>query len=113
MEIPLEEALPIAFVLIFAIVSLIYAVGRLLSPKPAKNENQDTSYACGEKATFHNLKLNISLYKYLVYFIILDSSVLLVAFASFALQVLSLPLFLTYMVILLAAILLLFDGGKD
>ena len=85
--------LAISFILIFLVVSLIYGIGRLLSPKGTKSENHDAPYACGEKASFRNLKLNISLHKYLVYFVILDSSVLIIAFASFSLQVFNIGYF--------------------
>ena len=105
----------IAFILVLATASLIYAIGRAKSPKPKNNDNQVAPYACGEKAIFHKLSLNISLYKFLVYFIIVDSSVLLVAFASFASLTAELvvPLFLVYLVIVLAATVLIVKGGKE
>jgi len=113
-DLDMLDALVIAFVLIFAVTSLIYVIGRLLSPRSKKNANQSATYACGEKPIFQRLKLNVSLYKYLVYFIILDSSILLVAFASFSLGPLfAWPLLMVDMCIMLAAVLLLFDGGKD
>ena len=103
----------IAFILIFATTSLIYIFSRLLSPKPIQNENGQSTYACGEKATFPKLKINVSLYKYLIYFVILDSSVLLVAFASLAVRAMNIVPFIFYLFILLASSLLLFDGGKE
>ena len=80
----LVEAL-IAFVLIFVSTFVIYSLGKRSAPKTTISENEQASYACGEKASFHGLKVNVSLYKYLIYFVIFDSSVLLLAFASFSL----------------------------
>jgi len=105
----------IAFALVLAAGALIYALGRAKSPKTKGSENQEGSYACGEKVVFHRLSLNISLYKFLVYFIVVDSSVLLVAFASFASLSLDLavPLFLLYLCMVLVATVLLVKGGKE
>jgi len=99
--------------LIFTASSLIYIFGRWLSPKSVQSENEQATYACGEKATFPKLKINVSLYKYLIYFVILDSSVLLVAFASFAARTMNMALFTLYLSIVLAASLLILEGGKE
>jgi len=108
----LIEAL-IAFVLIFISTLVIYALGRRSAPKTTVSENEQASYACGEKASFHGLKINVSLYKYLIYFVIFDASVLLVAFASFSLAGTN-PLYVfLYLAIILAAGLVLLEGGKD
>ena len=74
----------IAFVLIFISTYAIYAIGRRSAPKTKESENEQMAYACGEKAVFHRPKMNISLYKYIIYFVIFDSAVLLLAFASVA-----------------------------
>ena len=100
----------IAFVLIFAASSLIYLFGRYLSPKPAKTENGQSAYACGEKVAFLNLRVNVSLYKYLIYFVVLDSSVLLVAFASLALSTANVVLFMFYLLIMVVLSFLLVGG---
>ncbi len=102
-----------AFILIFAASSLIYTVGRWLSPKTIQSENGRSTYACGEKAAFPKLKINVSLYKYLIYFVILDSSVLLVAFASLALLTANMLLFMFYLFIVLISGLLLIGGGDQ
>ena len=102
-----------AFILIFAASSLIYIFGRWLSPKPVRSENGQSTYACGEKAAFPKLKINVSLYKYLIYFVILDSSVLLVAFASLALLTANMLLFMFYLFIVLISGLLLLGGGDQ
>jgi NADH:ubiquinone oxidoreductase subunit 3 (subunit A) len=101
----------LAFVLIFVSTFVIYTLGKRSAPKTTISENEQASYACGENVSFHGLKVNVSLYKYLIYFVIFDSSVLLLAFASFALSGTN-PLFLIlYLGILLAAGLVLLEGG--
>lgn len=109
----LLEAL-IAFVLIFISTYAIYTIGKRSAPKTTISENEQSSYACGEKATFHGLKINVSLYKYLIYFVIFDSAVLVLAFAySFVLAGTN-PLYLiVYLGIILAAGLVLLEGGKE
>jgi len=102
----------IAFLLILVTVSAIYYLGRRASPKPAQSENERSEYACGEKAPLQRLKINVSLYKYLIYFTILDSSVMLLAFAALG-QGLNIPFLLLYLSIIFASSLLLLEGGKD
>ena len=102
----------VAFVLIISASTLIYQLGRRQAPKPIQTDAERSSYACGEKVTFPKLRVNVSLYKYLIYFVILDSSVLLLAFGSFMGTSVNVPLILVYLFIMLAAGLLLLDGGK-
>jgi len=103
----------IAFALIFVSTWAIYAIGKRSAPKTTISENEQASYACGEKASFQGLKVNVSLYKYLIYFVIFDASVLLLAFASFSLTGTN-PLYLIlYLGIILAAGLVILEGGKD
>ena len=103
----------IAFTLIFISTAAIYALGHRAAPKTTQSENEQSSYACGEKVTFHGLKVNVSLYKYLIYFVIFDSSVLLLAFASIAIAGVNPLLLILYLSILLASGLVLLEGGKD
>ena len=100
-----------AFILILAVSFTIYLFGRRLSPRSAQNGNGKSTYACGEKASFPKLKINVSMYRYVIYFVILDSSVLLVAFASLALSAAQLLLFMLYLFIVLISGFLLFEGG--
>ena len=109
----LTNDIALAFILIFAASSLIHLLGRYLSPRSAKTENGQSTYACGEKASFPKLRINVSLSKYLVYFVVLDSSVLLVAFASLALSASNALLFMFYLFIMVAAVLLLVEGGDQ
>jgi NADH:ubiquinone oxidoreductase subunit 3 (subunit A) len=108
----IEEAI-IAFVLIFVCTYVIYALGKRSAPKTTISENEQSSYACGERVTFHGLKINVSLYKYLIYFVIFDSAVLVLAFASFALAKTSPLLLFLYLGMILAAALIVFEGGKE
>jgi NADH:ubiquinone oxidoreductase subunit 3 (subunit A) len=102
----------VAFVLIIAATSFIYVLGRRAAPKPAQSENAKLTYACGEKAPVQKQRITVTLSKYLIYFVVLDSSVLLLAFATVITRGVNLPLLLIYLGILLAANLLLLEGGK-
>ena len=103
----------IAFVLIVSAASLVYLLGRRVAPKPVQTDAERSTYACGEKVTFPKIKVNVSLYKYLIYFVVLDSSVLLLAFASFMQSGINVPLILVYLFMILGAGLLLLEGGKN
>lgn len=103
----------VAFILILASAAFIYAVGRRFAPKPVQSENERLTYACGEKMPLQKLKINVTLSRYLIYFVILDSSVLLLAFATLVTQGFNVPLFLLYLFMMLASSLLLLEGGKE
>jgi NADH:ubiquinone oxidoreductase subunit 3 (subunit A) len=102
----------VAFLLIAAASTLIYYLGRRAAPKTAQSEAACSVYACGEKISYPKLRVNVSLYKYLIYFVILDSSVLLIAFASFMGQVTNTPMILLYLLLMLASGFLLMEGGE-
>ncbi|MGD6851238.1 MAG: NADH-quinone oxidoreductase subunit A [Candidatus Bathyarchaeia archaeon] len=103
----------LAFVLIFVATYAIYAIGKRSAPKTTISENEQAAYACGEKVSFQGLKINVSLYKYLIYFVVFDTSVLVLAFASFALAQVNPLLLVLYIGIILAAGIVLIDGGKE
>lgn len=103
----------IAFVLIFISTFVIYSLGKRAAPKTAISENEQAAYACGEKVAFHGLKINVSLYRYLIYFVVFDSSVLVLAFAAFALAATNPFILILYLGIILAAGLVLLEGGKE
>jgi NADH:ubiquinone oxidoreductase subunit 3 (subunit A) len=103
----------IAFILIFISTMVIYTLGKRSAPKTTISENAQAAYACGEKVSFQGLKINVSLYKYLIYFIIFDSSVLVLAFASFTLAGSNPLLLILYLGIILVAGLVIVEGGKD
>jgi NADH:ubiquinone oxidoreductase subunit 3 (subunit A) len=108
----IEEAI-VAFVLIFISTFAIYAIGRRSAPKTAISENEQAAYACGEKVTFRTIRINVSLYKYLIYFVVFDTTVLVLAFASFAIATTNPLLLILYLGIILAAGWALVEGGKD
>jgi NADH:ubiquinone oxidoreductase subunit 3 (subunit A) len=106
----------IAFILILLSTLVIYYLGKRSAPKTVISENEQSAYACGEKVIFRGVKINVSLYKYLIYFVIFDSSVLVLAFASFSLvgATHANPLLLIiYLGIILAAGLVIVEGGKE
>jgi NADH:ubiquinone oxidoreductase subunit 3 (subunit A) len=103
----------IAFVLILIATGAIYLIGHRAAPKTTQTEAERSAYACGEEVSFHGLKITVSLYKYLIYFVIFDSSVLVLAFASFALAGTNPFLLVLYLGIILAAGLVLLEGGKE
>jgi len=106
------EAAIIAFILIFVSTLAIYYLGKHSAPKTAISENEQAAYACGEKVSFQGLKINVSLYKYLIYFVIFDSSVLVLAFAALTFAANPILLIL-YLGIILAAGIVLVEGGKE
>jgi NADH:ubiquinone oxidoreductase subunit 3 (subunit A) len=67
-------------------------------------------YACGEKMFSKRLLVNVTLYKYLIFFVIIDSPALILAFAALALEMISPFILLIYLAIILAADLLLLGG---
>ncbi len=70
-------------------------------------------YACGENAPLQKLKVNVSLYRFLIYFVIFDSSVLLLAFASLMVQGTNVVLVVLYLFMMLASSLILLEGGPE
>jgi NADH:ubiquinone oxidoreductase subunit 3 (subunit A) len=110
-DIPLFITAILAFILIFISSYAIYVIGRHLAPKTKPGVNHEMGYACGEKVVFNSPKIHISLYKYLIYFVIFDSAVLLLTFASIAIASIN-PIFIVlYLGILLASGIILLDGG--
>ncbi len=103
----------VAFILVFISTLAIYFIGKHSAPKTTISENEQAAYACGEKVQFIGLKINVSLYKYLIFFVIFDTSILLLAFASLSIISVNPLLLILYIGIILAAGLVLFQGGKD
>ena len=103
----------LAFILIIAAASLVYELGRRAAPKPVQSENERSTYACGEKAPVQKQRITVTLSKYLIYFVVLDSAVLLLAFATIITQGVNMPMLILYLSMLLASSLLLFEGGKN
>jgi len=82
----------------------------LLTKKSPANEEKSAMYACGEKVFSKRLLVNVTLYKYLIFFVIIDSPALILAFAALALEIINPFSLLIYLGIILAADLLLLGG---
>ena len=78
--------------------------------KSPDNEEKSAMYACGEKVFSQRLLVNVTLYKYLIFFVIIDSPALILAFAALALEMISPFVLLIYLGVILAADLLLLGG---
>lgn len=100
----------LAFLLILFITSVIYVLSRSLTPKTQHSEEKSSMYACGEKVVSKRLLVNVSLYKYLIFFVILDSPALILAFAALALEIINPFVLLIYLSIILVADMLLLGG---
>jgi NADH:ubiquinone oxidoreductase subunit 3 (subunit A) len=107
-----EESL-IAFLIIVAVASLIYLYSRWAALKTSPSEERNLMYACGEKVASTRLQVNVSLYKYLIFFVIIDSPALIAAFAALALEVINPFSLLIYLGLILAADFLLLGGIED
>jgi len=101
----------IAFLIILTLASLIYLGSKLLIPKSSDSKEKTEMYACGEKVVPTRLLVNVTLYKYLIFFVILDSPALILAFAALALEMINPFTLLIYLGIILAADLLLLGGN--
>ncbi|TET26057.1 MAG: hypothetical protein E3J73_05145 [Candidatus Bathyarchaeum sp.] len=100
----------VAFLLILIVSSLIYLCSRQLAYKTSASEEKSLMYACGEKVFSKKLSVNVTLYKYLIFFVILDSPALILAFAALALEMINPFSLLIYLTIILVADLLLLGG---
>ncbi len=110
-EPPIAE-LSVAFILVLATSLLLYFIGRRLAPRAVQDESAQSAYACGEKASFSKIRVTVSLYKYLIYFVVLDSSVLLIAFVSLVLMSTNILILMLYLSIVLVSGFLLLGGGE-
>lgn len=100
----------VAFVAVLVLSSIIYLIGRLTAPEPTKTEEKVSMYACGEKVLSQKFKISHTLYKYLIYFVIIDSSAVIIAFASLAIRSINEIFLLVYLFTILASSLLLLGG---
>jgi NADH:ubiquinone oxidoreductase subunit 3 (subunit A) len=102
----------VAFALILGATSLLCVLGNRLAPKTQKREVARIQYSCGEEPFGIRQRIQASLYRYLVYFLVVDSSLLIVAFGVPDFAVVNpLPLIL-YLVLLLVSVLLFVDGSE-
>lgn len=103
----------LAFCLILGASTLMLYFGNRLAPETSDREQGKVQYACGEKPFKFSQRLQVSLYKYLVYFLIIDSSLLIIAFAVFDFAFLDPIPLLVYLSALLVSVFLLLDGGEE
>jgi NADH:ubiquinone oxidoreductase subunit 3 (subunit A) len=82
----------------------------LLTQKSIASAEKSAMYACGEKVFTKRLLVNVSLYKYLIFFVIIDSPALILAFAALALEMINPFTLLIYLGIIFAADMLLLGG---
>jgi NADH:ubiquinone oxidoreductase subunit 3 (subunit A) len=101
----------IAFFLVLFCSLITYVLTGRFVQKTIYNEEKSSMYACGEKVFPKRLLVNVSLYKYLIFFVILDSPVLILAFGALALEVINPFNLLIYLSIILAADMLLLGGS--
>jgi NADH:ubiquinone oxidoreductase subunit 3 (subunit A) len=99
-----------AFLIILIVSLLIYLCSRLITQKTPASKEKSSMYACGEKVSPKRLLVNVTLYKYLIFFVIIDSPALILAFAALALEMITPIILLSYLGIILAADLLLLGG---
>jgi NADH:ubiquinone oxidoreductase subunit 3 (subunit A) len=102
----------IALTLISIATVAIYTIGKRSAPKNVPNESQQASYACGENVPTQNSNIHVSLFKYLIYFVIFDTSVLMLAFGSLTFAVINPYIMIAFLVILLASALVVVEGGS-
>ena len=92
---------------------LIYFLGIRFAPKVEDRESGKVQYACGEKPVLVSQRLQASLYRYLVYFLVIDSSLLIIAFSVSEVAVVNmLPLMLYLSITLVSVILFLYGGDQ-
>lgn len=99
-----------AFLVILVLSALIYLSSRFLTQKSPASKEKSAMYACGEKMLTKRLLVNVTLYKYLIFFVIIDSPALILAFAALAFEIISPFALLIYLGIILAADMLLLGG---
>ncbi|MEM1507899.1 MAG: hypothetical protein QXU02_04300 [Candidatus Bathyarchaeia archaeon] len=96
------EDFVVALVAIFTFSMTIYVSGVMLSRRSAKNgSSKRMPYVCGERLASLTSRAIISPYKYIIFFIILDSSLVIIAFASAALNPFNIWFFSIYVLLLL------------
>ncbi|MEM3479069.1 MAG: NADH-quinone oxidoreductase subunit A [Candidatus Bathyarchaeia archaeon] len=100
----------VALVAIFMFSITIYVSGVALSRRSVRNEpSKKIPYVCGERPASLTSRVVVSLYKYVIFFIILDSSLVIIAFASTALNPFNIWFFSIYVLLLLISSTLLME----
>ena len=92
--------------------SLICLLGNRLAPITEDRESGKMQYACGEKPIRISQRIQASLNQYLVYFLVIDSSLLIIAFSVFDATLANILPIMMYLSILLVSVFLFLDGGE-
>jgi NADH:ubiquinone oxidoreductase subunit 3 (subunit A) len=100
----------VAFLIILILALLIYLSSHLLTQNSPASKEKSAMYACGEKVSTKRLLVNVTLYKYLIFFVIIDSPAMILAFAALALEMINPFTLLIYLGIIFAADMLLLGG---
>jgi NADH:ubiquinone oxidoreductase subunit 3 (subunit A) len=103
----------LAFLLILGASSLVCLLGNRLAPKTNDRELGRVQYACGEKPPKFPQRMQASLYKYLLYFLIIDSSLLILAYATLDIAYLNPIPLVIYLSTILVSVFLFLDGGEQ
>ena len=102
----------LAFIIILAAASLFYLLMGRFSAKNSGGKEKNLMYACGEKIKPTRLLVNVTLLRYLIYFVIIDSPTLILAFTAIALEMISPISLLIYLGMIFLADLLLLGGHQ-
>ncbi len=96
----------ISLLIIILFSSVVYLLAAKFSPVPTKSRGKTSTYACGENLSVTRLVVDPTLYKYSVFFLIFDSAIFLLAFASQALDQSGMYV-VGYLLLMLLSVLLL------
>lgn len=96
----------VTLLIIISVSSLTYFFAGRLSSHLSQSPEKTSIYACGERLSVSRLVVDPTLYEYSVYFLIFDSGIFLLAFASQVLEQSSVYV-VSYLLIVLLSILLL------
>ena len=102
----------LAFLIVLGTCAMLFVSSGGRSRRSAKDKQKTAMYACGERAVHQTLRITVTSYKYLIYFMVFDAPVILVALSSLAASIVNLVLLLAYLFAAFIALLLL-TGGSD
>jgi NADH:ubiquinone oxidoreductase subunit 3 (subunit A) len=91
---------------------IIFGIGNKIAVKPKETKGKLAPYACGEDLPAVEAPMNISLYNYAAMFLVLDVVSIMIAFSMkfpFQQQIMIGWLAITYIVLVLISVLLVFQ----
>lgn len=101
----------ITFLLLVLLSSLTYIVAAKFSPGSSRSHEATSTYACGEKLSVSRMVVDPTLYEYSVYFLVFDSGIVLLAFASSPLEKTGLFVIIYLLVALISVLVLPSPSG--